>query len=221
MYNNFNSNGASSYGNASQGMQNQNSQGVQTQYQGYQRQYQPVGTVQSFYSNAGQQNQAYGQSASPNSFHTANYRGNQPGHDAYLRSDSENPAQQQQGNYQGSYSSFSGMNSPYAASQNQQFSYQTNQQPYTSNAYGNAVQSNQAYSQSNIMPNAYHTANYRGNQPGHDAYLRSDSVTPAQQQQQSFQSQAGYGSQQNSQSYNTGFNNVGNSQQFGYNNSSY
>jgi hypothetical protein len=40
-----------------------------------------------------QQQQPYGQTAaSPTAFHTAAYRGNQPGHDQYLRADSTQPA---------------------------------------------------------------------------------------------------------------------------------
>ncbi|UJF35239.1 hypothetical protein [Paenibacillus hexagrammi] len=44
--------------------------------------------------------------------------------------------------------------------------------------YGQSVQGNQGYAQA-ASPEAYHTANYRGNQIGHDAYLRSDSQTPS------------------------------------------
>ncbi|MNI35473.1 hypothetical protein D3C73_894970 [compost metagenome] len=51
--------------------------------------------------NSNNSNQSYGQSISPNAFHTANYRGDQMGHDNYLRSDSSTPAQQQAFNYQG------------------------------------------------------------------------------------------------------------------------
>ncbi|WP_205516306.1 hypothetical protein [Paenibacillus sp. SYP-B3998] len=213
MYNNnFSNYGSSSFANPN----TQGSQSSNSQYQGYQKQYQPIGYVQSFYGkSAVQPNQSYGQVASPESFHTANYRGNQPGQDAYLRSDLVAPAQHQVSSFQSGYSSYTPItNSQYAANQSSQQSYPINQQQYASNQYGSVVQANQPYAQQAIAPNAYHTANYRGNQPGHDAYLRSDSSTPAQQQ--GFQS--GYG-RQGIQSFNTGFSQSGQGQQFGYNSS--
>ncbi|OPH47707.1 hypothetical protein BC351_11005 [Paenibacillus ferrarius] len=240
MYNNNNSSyGASSFGNASQGNQgNQSSQGYQsantqyqgnqnqyqgnnTQYQGYQKQYQPVGLVQSFYDQNSQiqSNQAYNQSTSQDAFHTANYRGNQPGHDAYLRSDSSTPAQHQT-NYQSGYSSNSGINSQMNTYPSQYSYATTQQQSYIPTQYGSSMQSNQPYAQSNISTNAFHTANYRGNQPGHDAYLRSDSSSPSQQSYQS-----NYGAPQQNyqqQGFQSGaptFNNSGIGQQYGYNSS--
>lgn len=56
------------------------------QSQGYQAKFQPTGNVQS----------AYGNLPSQQSYHTANYRGNQPGHDNSLRSDSQSPTQSSQ-----------------------------------------------------------------------------------------------------------------------------
>jgi hypothetical protein len=237
MYNNYNSYGASSFGNASQSAQtSQGYQGNNAQFQGFQKQYQPVGFVQSFYSqpSSGQASQAFNQgNPSTESFHTANYRGNQPGHDAYKRSDSSTPAQQQQSSFQsGGLSAFSGLNNQFAANQGQQFGYATTQQPIISNQFGSSVQSNQPYGQANISTNAFHMANYRGNQPGHDEYKRSDSSSPSQQsfqsnygtqqiipqlgiQQQGIQ-QPGW-QQQGQQSYNQGFSNSGFGQQFGYN----
>ncbi|MCY9668056.1 hypothetical protein M5X11_24545 [Paenibacillus alginolyticus] len=233
MYNNTNS-----FGNASQGYQfSQGFQGNNAQYQGYQKQYQPIGAVQSFYnqSNAGQANQGFNQMNTPasqaisqESFHTANYRGNQPGHDAYKRSDSSMPSQQQQqqSSFQSGYSSYIPMNNQFGSNQSQQYGYSSaqQQQPFVSSQYGSSVQSNQQpYGQTYVSPNAFHTANYRGNQPGHDANWRSDSSTPSQQ---SFQS--GYGSQQNMQqnmpqqslqSFSSGFNNPSMGQQSGYNSS--
>ncbi|SCW39247.1 hypothetical protein SAMN04487970_100594 [Paenibacillus tianmuensis] len=105
--------------------------------------------------------QQYSQYQSPQSYHTANYRGDQQGHDAYLRSDSTQPAQSQYGIGAAQYgaASFAGQ---------AQFS-----QPYGI--------SGQSYSQFQ-SPQSYHTAHYRGNQQGHDAYLRSDSSQPAQSQ---------------------------------------
>ncbi|MDQ0876674.1 hypothetical protein QFZ77_005333 [Paenibacillus sp. V4I3] len=233
MYNNNNS-----FGNASQGYQSsQGFQGNNAQYQGFQKQYQPIGAVQSFYnqSNAGQANQGFNQgfnqgnsqvaqATSQESFHTANYRGNQPGHDAYKRSDSSMPAQQQQSGFQSGYSSYIPVNNQYASNQSQQFGYASAQQPFVSSQFVSSAQSNQQpYGQAYVSPNAFHTANYRGNQPGHDAYLRGESSTPSQQ---SFQSS--YGSQQSMQqnnpqqslqSFNPGFNNPGMGQQFGSNSS--
>jgi hypothetical protein len=40
-----------------------------------------------------QSSASFGQSANPQSYHMANYRGNQPGHDIGLRADSQNPSQ--------------------------------------------------------------------------------------------------------------------------------
>ncbi|KEQ27369.1 hypothetical protein [Paenibacillus tyrfis] len=130
--------------------------------------YQPVGYVQSQYnqslnqSGIGQQygaggqqygaGQQYSQFQNPQSYHTANYRGNQQGHDAYLRSDSTQPAQSQFG---------------IGASQ--------------FGASGASYGAGQQYAQFQ-NPQSYHTANYRGDQAGHDAYLRSDSTQPAQSQ---------------------------------------
>jgi hypothetical protein len=246
MYNNNNS-----FGNASQGYQSsQGFQGNNAQYQGFQRQYQPIGSVQSFYnqSNAGQATQginqgfnqginqgfnqgnsqvaqATSQATSQESFHTANYRGNQPGHDAYKRSDSSTPAQQQQSSFQSGYSSYIPMSNQFASNESQQFGYAvTQQQPFIPSQFSSSVQMNQQpFAQANVSPNAFHMANYRGNQPGHDAYKRGDSSTPSQQ---AFQS--GYGSQQSMQqnmpqqslqSFNPGFNNSSMGQQSGYNSS--
>ncbi|MCD1257953.1 hypothetical protein B5M42_003735 [Paenibacillus athensensis] len=214
MYNNFSNNfGSSSYGTASQGV---------SQYQGFQKPYQPVGYVQSFYGqSAVTANQPYGQAISPDAYHTANYRGNQLGHDNYLRSDSMTPAQQQVGGFQTGFSTYGmntginntasqfGINQSQFGFRNQQ---QQQQQQFGMNQFaGKSVTANQQYGQA-ISPDAYHTANYRGNQLGHDNYLRSDSMTPAQQQIGGFQ--AGYNTQ-SVPSYSTGINNVG--QQFGYN----
>ncbi|MFE4569142.1 hypothetical protein [Paenibacillus chitinolyticus] len=143
--------------------QYQNQAGIGSQSQ-YQNKFQPTGYVQSSYGqNQYQNSQQYGSYQNPQSFHTANYRGNQPGHDSYLRSDSQNPAQQQ-----GFGQASQGLT-----------------QSYGSQAYGN--QGNQFYTSQQqsygqfAAPQSYHTANYRGDQPGHDNYLRSDSQSPSQQ----------------------------------------
>ncbi len=106
----------------------------------------------------GQQNQGQFSGANPsaNQFHAANYRGNQPGHDNYLRADSVNPTQSQ----------FSNQNQNQYAGQNQIGSQQ----------YGMQSQ--------NQSPESFHTANYQGNQAGHDSYLRADSTQPSNIQQQ-------------------------------------
>ncbi|MDQ1913124.1 hypothetical protein RAC89_22270 [Paenibacillus sp. GD4] len=149
---------------------------VTSQYRGLQTQYQPIGYVQS----------QYGQSTTPSSFsnqfaagaqqfgmgtqqyHTANYRGNQQGHDQYLRADATQPSQAQFGmgasnfgtqNISGSFSS----QFPTSISQNQ-----------------NQNQNQGFYQQTS--PQSYHTANYRGNQQGHDQYLRADATQPSQAQ---------------------------------------
>lgn len=123
-----------------------------------------------------QANQPYNNFQNQHSYHTANYRGDQQGHDAYLRSDSTQPAQSQFGI--GAVSSSFSSGSPYISSHNAAFSQQHEQhqqhqqQPFSS-----------SYAQSQFpSQQSYHTANYRGNQQGHDAYLRSDSTQPAQSQ---------------------------------------
>jgi hypothetical protein len=103
--------------------------------------------------------------ASPQSFHTANYRGDQQGHDAYLRADSSQPAQSQFGIGATNYSSFNtGMGSTFGSiGSSQSYGQQQQQQQYQS-------------------PQSFHSANYHGNQQGHDNYLRADSSQPAQSQ---------------------------------------
>lgn len=112
------------------------------------------GTSASSYGVGGQQSNWAGTAQSAASFHTANYRGNQPGHDSYLRSDSQNPSQAGYG--------FAGT----AQSQYQpQFNFQAQGQTQGQAQY--------------TSPQSFHTANYRGNQQGHDSYLRSDSSQPS------------------------------------------
>lgn len=120
---------------------------------GFSQKFQPTGLVQSQYQN--KQNQAgFSSSVGTQSFHTANYRGNQAGHDNYLRSDSQNPSQS---------ASFGGVS-----------------QGISQSSIGQGVsQSFQSFG-SQTSPQSFHTANYRGNQAGHDNYLRSDSQNPSQ-----------------------------------------
>ncbi|MEK8129878.1 hypothetical protein WMW72_18400 [Paenibacillus filicis] len=159
----------------SNNFQNQAS-GINSQYRGLDTRYQPIGYVQSQYNqslnpssfiSANQQGSSYSQGQqfqSPQNYHTANYRGDQPGHDAYLRSDSNQPAQSQYGIGATNYST-------------------NNNNSYISSGINNhVVTANQPYNNQFQSTQSFHTANYRGDQPGHDAYLRSDSSQPAQSQ---------------------------------------
>ncbi|MCZ8520253.1 MULTISPECIES: hypothetical protein [Paenibacillus] len=209
-----------------------------SQYRGLETKYQPVGNVQSQYnqslgqsaqssqfglnasslsSSLGASSQSYSQFQSPQSYHTASYRGNQPGHDAYLRADSTQPAQSQFGlgasslnsfgsSSQAQYSQFQSPQSYHTANyrgnqpghdsylredsnqpaQNQfGMGAQSFSAPYSNSSFGlsqnQGFASSQSYNQFQ-SPQSYHTASYRGNQPGHDAYLRADSTQPAQSQ---------------------------------------
>ncbi|MGE6227350.1 hypothetical protein [Paenibacillus chitinolyticus] len=171
--------------------QYQNQAGIGSQSQ-YQNKFQPTGYVQSSYGqNQYQNSQQYGSYQNPQSFHTANYRGNQPGHDSYLHSDSQTPAQ-----HQGFGQVSQGLTQSFGYGNQGTQSYASQQQSYGQFA----------------APQSYHTANYRGDQPGHDNYLRSDSQSPSQQGygQASYglsQSTAGqgYGSQTYGQSYGQGY----------------
>jgi uncharacterized SAM-dependent methyltransferase len=117
-----------------------------------------------------QQNQA--QYVSPNSYHTANYKGDQANHDAYLRSDSFQPTQGQ-------------FTSAYGQSSIPQ-QYKTQTQSFTTGSYGmnsGFANNQQSYGQQQfVSPNSFHTANYKGDQQNHDAYLRSDSAQTSQSQ---------------------------------------
>jgi hypothetical protein len=157
---------------------------TQSQFRGMQRQqYQPAGQVQSYYQGIGQsmnqyptstgsqyQSQGQGQYgqqtqfSSPEQFHGSNYRGDQSGHDSYLRADSTSPSQ-------------FGMGS--------QFGFQNIGQSTMSNQFGFQGQGGQGG-----QGGQFHTANYRGNQAGHDSYLRADSTSPSQ-----FGTQGQFGSQ--------------------------
>ncbi|MCR8633577.1 hypothetical protein [Paenibacillus radicis (ex Xue et al. 2023)] len=182
--------------NQQYGMQNQMGySNVNSQYRGLENKFQPIGNVQSQYNQNQNQNQNMSnqfqgsnqysnfQSQSPQSYHTANYQGDQQGHDTYLRSDSMQPSQNQ-----------------YRAS----FSNQANS--YTNNI-GSSYGSQQFAQQS---PQSFHTANYRGDQQGHDSYLRSDSSQPAQNQYamgaNSYRTSFNNNSNQFGSSQNQGFN---------------
>lgn len=149
--------------------------GVQSQYQGYKPAYQPVGFVQSYYQRpetTGYQGTGIGVTGTQ-SYQLPNYRGNQSGHDQYLRSDSMNP---------------SGV-------VNTQ-SYQT--QNYRGNEPGHDqyLRSDSMNPSGTVATQSYQTQNYRGNQPGHDQYLRSDSTQPTGGFQTASFNQGGYGQTQ-------------------------
>ncbi|MDD9270135.1 hypothetical protein ACFPES_24060 [Paenibacillus sp. GCM10023248] len=234
MYNSFNNNYGASNFNSTPNTQT-------SQYQA-QKQFQPSSYVHN-QPNPAQSTQSFNQSfnqgmASTESYHTANYRGNQPGHDAYLRSDSTTPSAYQPSSFQNAYSTYnSGRSNQFASTQYQPISYTAmNQQPFSTSQYSSSSAQSfnqQPFGQTAVSPNAYHTANYRGNQPGHDAYLRSDSTTTSQQSfqpsyasQQSAQGMSSYQPQQsfyqqNAQASNQGFGSMGMGmgQQFGYSSS--
>lgn len=182
-----------------------------SQYRGLQQQYQPTGMVQSQYQ-------------SPESFHAANYRGSQAGHDNYLRSDSQAPTNYAQNQYQSH-----AIQQPVIQQQASiptQSQYQSPESFHTANYRGdqlghdnylrsdsqnptsfgqsqNQFQS-QAMQQSSFQApvqsaESFHTANYRGNQQGHDSYLRSDSQTTAQFAQSQYQPQTNYQLQRQNQ----------------------
>jgi hypothetical protein len=180
---------------------------VASQYQGIQKPYQPVGFVQSQYGQNQGQFQSGAQSTigtSVNAYHTANYRGNQPGHDNYLRSDSQNPSQIGIASFGSVQSQFQPQNqnfqqSQFASPQSYHLANYRGNQPGHDNylrsdsqnpsqigmtSFGSVQsqfqQQNQNFQQSQFgTPQSYHLANYRGNQPGHDNYLRSDSQQPS------------------------------------------
>jgi hypothetical protein len=238
------------------------SSGMSSQNQGFQRQFQPTGYVQSVYGqNAGQGSQGYGQNAST-SYQMANYRGNQQGHDAGLRADSLNPSQMQSGGFGfggsvGNYGNSNNYNSfRYGIRGNETGGYNNvssqfgfNQSPYSSmgqsgyrnqgfgaSNFSSSGMMNQGMGQSNFGQSGYgnqgssfgqgteafHTANYRGNQQGHDAGLRADSLSPVQQGSGTF-SETNYSSPsygiRGHEAMNSGLNNV--SSQFGFSQSPY
>ncbi len=158
---------------------------VTSQYRGFQKTFQPTGQVQSFYNpernpQAGFNTNTFsnqitsGQFTSavnPQSYHTANYRGDQPGHDQYLRADSVQPNNMgtmgaAQSYAQSGYSSAGHTGYPTTSSVGSAFN-QTGQ-GFTQSTAAQGFQS----------PQSFHTASYRGDQPGHDQYLRADSVQP-------------------------------------------
>jgi len=153
-------------------------QSVPSQYRGLQKQYQPTGAVQSFY-----------QPQQTTSYHTANYIGSQPNHDASLRADSVNPSTFR-GGFQSNQSSQMSPVSQSIQPQGVSMSY------HTANYIGNQPNHDASLRADSVNPSSfggmtgqsqvqgmqgtsYHTASYVGNQPNHDASLRADSVNPS------------------------------------------
>ncbi|MDP5273314.1 hypothetical protein [Chengkuizengella axinellae] len=154
------------------------------------------------------------QQQNPSQFHLTNYRGNQSGHDAYKRADTNNysfqaaaPQSSQptyqpagfvpsvyQGNNQASTSTSgyqpaqSHMTYPqsYQSAQSHIAHPQSYQSAQSHIAHPQSYQSAQSHiahpqsyqsTQSQMsQPQSYHLTNYRGNQPGHDAYKRQNSI---------------------------------------------
>jgi hypothetical protein len=134
-------------------------QPVQSQYRGFQKQFQPTGYVQSFYNTQ----QPSGMMANPQAqnYHMQNYAGYRQDHDAYLREDSLNP-------------------SSYAAGRSQSFNtFQPVQSQFGRvNVPTSQYVQNTGFQQQ-INPSSYHLPNYAGDRQDHDAYLREDSMRPS------------------------------------------
>ncbi|TVY06760.1 hypothetical protein [Paenibacillus cremeus] len=179
--------------------------------------YQPVGFVQSHYQPINQtssfgasrqytsaaQNISFQSQQAPQSFHMANYRGDQAGHDAYKRSDSSQPTQQSQ--YAAFNNTASFATTGYGMGTNNQSQSQYNQQQFNPQQFNqqqyNQQQSNQQQFNQYATPQSFHMANYQGDQQGHDAYKRSDSSQPTQSQYGMGASQYQYGSINNQSQY--------------------
>ncbi|WP_210436461.1 hypothetical protein [Paenibacillus senegalensis] len=163
---------------------------VQSQYGQQQNQFQNAFANQSQAAFSFQNQQQNQQFSSAQSFHKANYRGNQAGHDSYLRSDSQSPSFRSAQSFQPQAQSFQSQagisQQSFGQSQPQSYhtaSYRGNQQGHDSYLRSDSQQPNQqafGSQAANQASSSYHTASYRGNQQGHDSYLRSDSQNPAQ-----------------------------------------
>ena len=130
-------------------------QQVQSQYRGMQKTFQPTGNVQSFYQPQQQMTSNY---------HTSNYVGNRQDHDAYLREDSMGPSTYAMNRGQ-TMSTLNNVHGTY------QVNVPTSQM---TQGYQGGVQGGVQGGLQGV--NSYHTANYVGNRPDHDAYLREDSL---------------------------------------------
>lgn len=134
-------------------------------------------------------------------YQMSNYRGNQPGHDQYLRADSNQPSSfgmqasatsqyrgfQKQFQPTGMVQSFYRGNQPghdqYLRADSTQPSnihlQQQQQQQQQQQSFNSAIGNSQQFSQSSAGAASYQMSNYRGNQPGHDQYLRADATQPS------------------------------------------
>jgi hypothetical protein len=195
---------------------NQNSSQGQSQYRGMQTSFQPTGFVNSVYGQGQSSNFGGNQSGNIQSYHTAQYKGNQPGHDMSLRADAMSPTQQQ-GQMGFSQNQFSNPQSQFGNQQfgNQQFGNQQSQMGWNQNQFGSQqnqmgrspysmqtssfgsstpISSSFGSGNSAVNSQQYQLNNYRGNQQGHDSYLRADAMNPTQMQGQ-FQNQNQYQNQ--------------------------
>lgn len=120
---------------------------------------------------------SYGSGAAPQSYQMSNYRGNEPGHDQYLQSDSSQPSSFGQSQI--------GMNESYQMS-----NYRGNEPGHDQHLRSDSTRPGSSYGQGTFQNQfaqpplqnqlgqtaSYQMSNYRGNQPGHDQYLRADST---------------------------------------------
>lgn len=138
-------------------------------------------------------------------YHTASYRGNQQGHDQYLRADSNQPtsfsSNQGISQYRGAQRSFqpTGMvQSFYGQNSTSQFGQGASSQ--SANQYNNQ--------QPFASTGAFHASNYRGDQQGHDQYLRADATQPSNMTSGFNSNYAGQAQAQGQGQSNQSFNNA-------------
>jgi hypothetical protein len=127
--------------------------------------------------------QQFGQQVSPQAYHTSNYRGDQAGHDNYLRADSTQPSSVgAQGGFRGATNTTSSVGGSFGggfATSTPVNGFGVGGQSAGRSQFGQTNVGVSSYSQQQSSPQAYHTANYRGDQAGHDNYLRADSTQPS------------------------------------------
>jgi hypothetical protein len=163
-------------------------QQIQSQYRGVQRQFQPTGAVQSFYKSNPAQGGFYG-SAIPQtqSYHASNYVGNQPGHDASQRADSQSPSFSAASRGMGTqFTAMSGARQVFQPSSPSSYhmqSYVGNQPNHDLQLRADSVRPSMGMGgmsyQASTTPSSYHMQSYVGNQPNHDLQLRADSFRPS------------------------------------------
>jgi hypothetical protein len=159
---------------------------VQSQYRGLQKTFQPTGNVQSFYQ--GQQPTSNNVSTQAQNYHTSNYVGNKQDHDAYLREDSMGPNSYatSRGQGMGTLNSVQGTYNVNVPTNQLTSGFQGSAQAggfqgsvqaggFQGSAQAGGFQGS-AQAGGFQSTNNYHTQNYAGNRPDHDAYLREDSL---------------------------------------------